>query len=194
MKRALTLFQRRPHSVVPMRGRFPVLACLALTGALALATPALPQDVIAPCRLCSADGQVVAEQPKEPVRLEVEASLDFDRLVTTGAGAGSAELGPDGARMVRGTVAAMSPRAMVGEVLVRGEPGREVRIELPRSIELAGFNGGSIRIESLRSDLPPAPRLDSNGRLSFRFGGTIHVSGDADGDFRGDARIEVDYF
>ena len=61
-------------------------------------------------------------------------------------------------------------------------------------IELAGFNGGSIRIESIRSDLPPMPRLDSDGRLNVRFGGVIHLSGDADGDFRGDARIEVEYF
>ena len=77
---------------------------------------------------------------------------------------------------------------------VRGEPGREVRVELPPSIELSGFNGGSIRLESIQSDLPPMPRLDSNGRLTFRFGGIVHVSGDADGEFRGDARIEVDYF
>lgn len=178
-----------------MTGRLPALSCLALAGALAWTAPALPQEVVAPCRLCNPDAPTVERQEaKQPVRLEVEASLDFDRLVTTGGGAGSAELGPDGSRIVRGSVTAMSARAMVGEVLVHGEPGREVRIELPRSIELAGFNGGSIRIESIRSDLPPAPRLDSNGRLSFRFGGIIHVSGNVDGDFRGDARIEVDYF
>lgn len=173
-----------------MRGRFPALACLAL----AVAAPASPQDVTAPCRLCSSDGKTEAEKPKEPVRLEVEASLDFDRLVTSGPGTGSALLAPDGSRTVSGSIAAMSARAMAGEVSIRGEPGREVRIELPRSIELSGFNGGTIRIESIRSDLPAAPRLDSNGRLSFRFGGIVHVSGDADGEFRGDARIQVDYF
>lgn len=176
-----------------MTGRFPAFSCLVLAGAMAWTAPARPQDASAPCRLCGSDGSVATERPTAPVRLEVEASLDFDRLVTTGAGAGSAELTPDGSRLVSGSVAAMSARAMVGEVLVRGEPGREVRVELPRNIELTGFNGGSIRIESIRSDLPPTPRLDSNGRLSFRFGGIIHVSGNADGDFRGDARIEVDY-
>jgi hypothetical protein len=82
---------------------------------------------------------------------------------------------------------------MVGEVTVRGEPGRTVRVDLPRNIELWGFNGGSIQIESIRSDLPPAPRLDSNGKHSFRFGGVIRLSGDADGQFRGDVRIDVDY-
>lgn len=177
-----------------MRGRFPAIACLALFGATVISAPALPQDVAAPCRLCSPDGAPIEEQPKEPVRLEVEASLDFDRLVTSGAGSGSAELGPDGSRIVRGSVMAMSARAVVGEVVVRGEPGRELRVELPRTIELAGFNGGSMRIESIRSDLPALPRLDSNGTLTFRFGGVIHLSGDTDGEFRGDARIEVDYF
>lgn len=194
MKRALTLFQRRRPSVLLMRGRFSALACLALSGAIGLAAPVLPQDVVAPCRLCSPDGATEEAKPKEPVRLEVEASLDFDRLVTSGSGSGTAQLGPDGSRTVSGSIAAMSARAMAGEVSIRGEPGREVRIELPRSIELSGFNGGSIRIESIRSDLPAMPRLDSDGRLTFRFGGIVHVSGDADGEFRGDARIEVDYF
>ena len=177
-----------------MTGRFPALACLALTGALAAAAPALPQDVVAPCRLCDSKAQAAQQQAEEPVRLEVSASLDFDRLVITGLGEGSAELGPDGSRSFSGSVTAMSARAMVGQVLVRGEPGREVRIELPRSIELTGFNGGSIRIESIRSDLPTMPRLDSNGRLAFRFGGIIRLSGGADGEFRGGARIEVNYF
>lgn len=177
-----------------MTGRFPALASLVLAGAMGFAAPALPQDVVAPCILCSTAQGPAAETAREPVRLEVEASLNFDRLITAGSGSGTAELAPDGSRSVSGSVTTMSARAMVGEVVVRGEPGREVRIELPRSIQLSGFNGGSMRIESIRSDLPAMPRLDSNGRLSFRFGGIIHLSGDADGDFRGDARIAVDYF
>ena len=97
-----------------MPARFNMLACLALTGALGFAAPALPQDLVAPCRLCGSAGPVVDDKPKEPVRLEVEASLDFDRLITSGAGAGSAELGPDGSRSVSGSVTAISARAMVG--------------------------------------------------------------------------------
>ena len=83
---------------------------------------------------------------------------------------------------------------MVGEVVIRGEPGRLVRIELPGRIELFGLTGGAIRLESIRSDLPPAPRLDSAmAELSFRFGGSLRVSGDVDGEFRGDVPIDVDY-
>lgn len=128
------------------------------------------------------------------MRLEIDARLDFDRLVLNGAGEGRAELGPDGSRMASGSVTAISARAMVAEVIVRGEPGREVRIDLPRDIELHGFGGGSIRLESIKSDLPAVPRLDSNGRLRFRFGGIVRISGDVDGEFRGDVRINVEYF
>jgi len=82
---------------------------------------------------------------------------------------------------------------MVGEVVIRGEPGRYVRIELPRRIELQGFSGGVIRLDSLRSDLPQMPRLDENGRLKFRVGGVLHLTGDVSGEFRGDVTIDVDY-
>jgi hypothetical protein len=194
MKAALTLFQRASPSVRRMLGRCPLLACLALIGATALAAPASPQDVQAPCRLCDASASASEEKPAAPIVLDVAASLDFDQLILAGIGAGTAELGPDGSRSVTGTVTAISARAMVGEVVIRGEPGRMLRVDLPRNIELFGFNGGSIQVDSIRSDLPPAPRLDSNGRLSFRFGGVIRVAGDTDGQFRGDVRIDVDYF
>jgi hypothetical protein len=194
VKGALTLFQRPVRSVAGMLGQGPAFATLALVAALGLAAPASPQEVEAPCRLCSTEATPAEERPATPVALDVEASLDFDRLILSGDGQGSAELGPDGSRNVSGSVTAISARAMVGEVLVRGEPGRELRIELPHSIDLHGFKGGTIRVESIRSDLPSSPRLDSNGRLSFRFGGIVRVSGNSDGDFRGDARINVEYF
>jgi hypothetical protein len=37
------------------------------------------------------------------------------------------------------------------------------------------------------------PRLDSAGNLSFRFGGRLLVTGNADGQFRGDLPITVEY-
>ena len=175
-------------------GRIAALACLALAGVLGVAAPASSQDVGAPCRLCDPADKPAEEKPSQPVSLAVDAKLDFDRLILAGAGTGSAELGPDGTRNVSGSVTALSARAMVGEVTVRGEPGRLVRVDLPTSIELFGMNGGSIRLESIRSDLPTSPRLDSSGLLRFRFGGVIQVSGDTDGEYRGDVRIDVEYF
>jgi len=177
-----------------MLGRRLALSSLALVGAIGLAAPALPQDVTAPCQLCSPSEQPVEAKPVTPVTLDIEARLDFDRLILAGAGDGSAELGPDGSRRVSGAVTAISSRAMVGEVVIRGEPGRQVRVDLPNSMELFGFSGGTIRVESIRSDLPPAPKLDANGRLNFRFGGIVRLTGNVDGEFRGDARIDVEYF
>ena len=177
-----------------MSGRFHALFSLALIGALGLSAPALPQEVAVPCALCGGDRPMKEDEPATPVRLDIEATLDFDRLIIGGTGDGSAELGPDGARNIAGSVTAIGARAMVGEVVIRGEPGRLVRIELPRQIELFGRSGGRIRLESIRADLPPMPRLDGNGRLSFRFGGVLRVSGDVDGEYRGDVPIDVDYF
>ena len=177
-----------------MSGRVTALACLALCGATLLAAPALPQDVTAPCNLCSPVQRPTEGRPDEPVKLEVEARLDFDQLILAGPGDGTAELSPDGSRKVSGSVTAISARAMIGEVTVRGEAGRLVRVELPSSIELHGFTGGVVRLESIRSDLPSMPRLDSNGQLSFRFGGIVRLSGEVDGEFRGDVPIDVEYF
>jgi len=194
MKPPLTLFQCHVPSVIDMLGRYLALISLALAGAVGFAAPALPQDVIAPCRLCETVSTTTEDKPATPVTLNVETKLDFGQLILASSGEGSAQLGPDGARNVSGSVTALSARAMLGEVVIHGEPGRLVRIDLPNHIELFGRHGGSIRLDSIRSDLPSAPRLDDNGRLSFRFGGVVRVSGDVDGEFRGDVPIDVEYF
>jgi hypothetical protein len=82
---------------------------------------------------------------------------------------------------------------MVGQASVRGEPGRTVRIELPSRIALYSLSGGRIAIDDIVSDLPPMPRLDASGRLSFRFGGRLNVTGDSEGQYRGDVPITVEY-
>jgi hypothetical protein len=177
-----------------MLGRYLALFSLALGGVLGLTASALPQDVTPPCALCAPISGTVEEKPATPVSLSVETKLDFGQIILAGGGDGSAQLEPDGVRNVSGSVTAISARAMLGEVVIHGERGRQLRIDLPRHIDLFGLNGGSIRLESIRSDLPPLPRLDDNGRLSFRFGGVVRVSGDVDGQFRGDVPIEVEYF
>jgi hypothetical protein len=67
-------------------------------------------------------------------------------------------------------------------------------VTLPDAIELRGLSGGSIRVESIRSDLPDMPRLDGNGTLRFRFGGVVKLVGDVDGEFRGEVPVDVEYF
>lgn len=149
---------------------------------------------LAQCRLCekpALEREQAAAQAM--IALEVEAGLDFDRLILLGPGEGSATLLPDGSRQVSGRIETISSRAMVGQARVRGEPGRAVRVDLPSRIQLHSLSGGTIALEDIVSDLSAAPRLDSSGVLLFRFGGKLHISGDAQGDYRGDVPITVEY-
>lgn len=163
-----------------------VLAALLLGGA--------PAAAPAQCRLC--DTPQTAREPAETsarIQLEVSAVLDFDRLVLVGAGDGAATLLPNGERSASGTVAALSGRAMVGSVTVRGEPGKALVVALPRRIDLHSLSGAKIAVEDIESDLPSLPKLDSAGTLTFQFGGRLTIRGDADGDYRGDVPIDIDY-
>lgn len=162
--------------------------------ALAAALAAAPVPSRAQCRLCSSPTTAAPTAAKDSaIRLEVEASLDFDKLILLAAGEGTATLLPDGSRGVTGAVGLIGGRAMVGQVQVRGEPGRAVRIDLPGRINLHSLSGGRIAIDGVTSDLPALPRLDASGGLSFRFGGRLRISGDAEGEYRGDVPITVEY-
>ena len=165
----------------------PVLALAA--GMSALAVPAGAQ-----CRLCDTPTTTRDDSAVNgPVSLEIETSLDFDRLILLGTGDGTATLRPDGTHSVSGMVSDLSGRAMVGSAVVHGEAGRSVRVELPYSIELYSLGGNRITIEDIISDLPAGAKLDSAGTLPFRFGGRLHISGDAEGEYRGDVPITVEY-
>lgn len=174
-----------------MMGRTALLI-LGLAAAIGLA--AMPDRATAQCRLCAAPTTDRADlSGANAVKLELETRLDFDRIVLSGSGDGSATLRPDGSRTVSGTVAALGGKAMVGTVAVHGEAGRIVRVELPRRIELYSFSGGRIAIDDIVSDLPAMPKLDPSGSLVFRFGGQLRISGDAEGDYSGDVPITVEY-
>ena len=165
--------------------RFPLIAL----SALASASPGIGQ-----CRLCTKPTTAL-EDPVERgrVSVDIETNLSFDRLVLFGTGEGSATIRPDGSRSAEGSIANIGPRAMIGTAVLHGEPGRAVRVDLPRRVQLYSLSGGEIAFDEVTSDLPALPRLDSNGSLTFRFGGRIHLSGDADGDYRGDLPISAEY-
>ena len=150
--------------------------------------------VRAQCRLC-ATPTTSREDPggQGQITLEIETALNFDRLVLSGEGLGSVSIRPDGSTTTNGAVANVSPRAMVGSAVIRGEPGRTVRVELPSRIVLHSISGGEILFDDVTSDLPALPRLDASGKLSFRFGGRLQVRGDADGQFHGELPITVEY-
>lgn len=148
----------------------------------------------AQCRLCERpQTELAGESTNGTIALQIESGIDFDNIVLLGPGQGSATLLPDGTVRVSGTIAAIGGRPMVGNARVRGEPGRMVRITMPRDIELRSLSGGLLRLTDIVSDLPAAPRLDSRGILEFRFGGRLEVDGGLEGEFRGNLAINVDY-
>jgi hypothetical protein len=169
--------------------RLPALLFAVVSAAAVGLSPARGQ-----CRLCDKPTTALSQPGDgDAIALEIETSLNFDRLVLAGDGRGSAVIRPDGSSAAQGALANISPRAMVGSAVVHGVAGRAIRVELPRTIELYSVNGGRITVDEVVSDLPSLPRLDAAGNLTFRFGGRVTLSGDADGEYRGDLPITVEY-
>ena len=172
-------------------GGFKILALVLAASAAAVVglSPASGQ-----CRLCDKPTTALSSSVDgDGIELEIQTSLDFGRLILAGQGQGAAVLRPDGSNAAEGALAGVSPRAMVGTAVVHGTPGRAVRVELPRRIDLFSVRGGRITVDEIASDLPSLPRLDAAGNLTFRFGGRITVTGDSEGDYRGDMPINVEY-
>ena len=165
------------------------LAIAALVAAAVGLAPARGQ-----CRLCEKPTTALSQSADaDGIELEIQTSLDFGRLILAGQGQGAAVIRPDGSNTAEGALTGISPRAMVGTAVVHGGPGRAVRVELPRRIDLYSIGGGRITVDDVTSDLSSLPRLDSAGNLSFRFGGRVTVTGDSEGDYHGDMPITVEY-
>lgn len=165
---------------------------LMLAAGAAAAAAAWPAE--AQCRLCDKPTTARGDSSSSgDVELEIQSGINFDKLVLVGDGLGQAVIRPDGSSTAAGIVANVSPRAMVGTAVVHGEPGRTIRVELPPRIELYSLTGARITFDDVASDLPTVPRLDATGMLSFRFGGRVTITGEADGQFRGELPITVEY-
>ncbi|BBB13681.1 DUF4402 domain-containing protein [Sphingopyxis sp. FD7] len=148
----------------------------------------------AQCLLCAQDAAAVSARKVEtPLRVDVETRLDMGRIAV-GAMGGEVAIDPaSGARQLRGDVVDLGGFALSGTVTVRGEPGAEVRVILPASIDLESGHGRTARVTGLVTDLSAAPRLGPDGRLRFRFGGRLQVAARDDGDYRGRIPVTVEY-
>jgi hypothetical protein len=108
---------------------------LVLLAAAVAAAAATAPGARAQCRLCGTPTTAPnSVEQAQDVRIDIETSLDFDRLILSGEGIGAAVLNPDGSRAAQGTVANIGPRAMVGTAVVHGQPNRVVRVEFPKRI------------------------------------------------------------
>jgi hypothetical protein len=162
--------------------------------AMLLAGLAAASPVCAQCRLCEQPATArPADTPVGDVDLQIETSLNFDRLILSGMGQGAATIRPGGMNAAEGAVLEIGPRASIGTVVVHGEASRELSVDMPHRIELYSGTGGRISLVDIATDLPATPRLDAGGNLSFHFGGRLVVSGSDEGQFRGDLTISVEY-
>lgn len=160
----------------------------------ASAAAAMPRPAAAQCRLCETPTTSSAENTvNQDVQLEIETSLDFDRLILSAASEGTAFIRPDGSTLATGSVASVGPCARFATVVVRGEPGRTLRIDVPRRIELFALNGGRLTFDQVVTDAPELPKLDSAGNLTFHIGGRLRFIGAEEGDYRGDLPVTVEY-
>lgn len=157
---------------------------------------AAPSPAAAQCLLCGKDGGgsgLVKRKAETPLRVDVETQLDMGR-VAAGAGGGEVEIDPlTGARRVRGNIVDLGGMSLTGTVTVSGEPGAEVRVFLPPTVDLESGDGRTARVVGLATDLNASPRLGPDGRLQFRFGGRLQVAGASGGDYRGRIPVTVEY-
>ncbi len=177
-----------------------------LPGALALALlplGAMPAAASDPCLLCQTPGASSqrgagpagpgADEAAVPLRIDIISALDFSRLTAGGFG-GGVEMDPvTGQRRLQGGAVDLGGFAMTGEAEVRGAPGRSVRILLPDSVTLESDSGRPARVSNLATDVGLLAALGPDGRLRFRFGGRLAVSGELDGTYRGRIPISVTY-
>ncbi len=145
------------------------------------------------CMLCGTDGQQSEAKAEIPLRIEVTAKLSFSRIALTGRSGAQILVDPQGTRQMNGDAIALGGYPVAGSVILTGEPGRSVRIDMPRNIAMLSSTGGRISIEDMRTTLGPSPRLDNSGRLDFSFGGRIAVRGNTAGRFRGRIPITANY-
>jgi hypothetical protein len=172
-----------------MRGASTLVVMLAAGAAIAaISWPANGQ-----CRLCGTPTTApTQETANDDVRLEIDTDLDFDRLIVGSQGGGDATLRPDGSALATGSID-MGPRARVATVIVHGQPGRALRIDVPHRIELYSLEGSRLTFDEVITDAPDVPKLDLAGNLTFHIGGRLRFMGGEDGDYRGDLPITVEY-
>ena len=128
------------------------------------------------------------------LHVEIRTQLDFSRATSSGSGNGQISIDPhNGDRRVIGDVIDLGGSALAGSAILTGEPGRAVKVDMPRSIRMTSSNGGAIEITNLRTNLLPNVKLDNFGKLEFSFGGDLVIKGSVAGTFRGRIPITAEY-
>lgn len=164
--------------------------------------PAWAQGACENCDLppgCRGNGN---QKPKpngkncDRVQITIESDVDFGRLVLLGKGEGRVLLDLDtGEKRLIGDIDDLGGIAVSGRAVITGAPLEEVRIDLPTEVTMRDPTGGTARMRDMITNLPALPQLDIDGRLEFRFSGTLVIDANTDGagKLRGRVPISVQY-
>jgi Domain of unknown function (DUF4402) len=160
-----------------------------------LALVALPPMASAQCQLCAPGPGTTSKLPAKPLQIEIDAALDLGRAAHLGqTTSGTVSIDPNtGARQVTGGLADLGGMSLKGTVRLSGDPFAPVTVSLPNRITLNAPDGSTADVVDLKTNLSPNAALDSQGRLTFAFGGRLVVTAGAAGDFRGRIPISADY-
>ncbi|APG63407.1 hypothetical protein LPB140_00055 [Sphingorhabdus lutea] len=147
------------------------------------------------CRLCAPVDEAQADNESEiPLEIDVSTGLNFSKAALSGQSGGAIDINPHhGGKSVQGGLIDLGGMSLVGTVNVKGTPGRNVRIELPQSVEMTASSGGVVRVVDIKHDMPALAQLDQNGRLTFSFGGRLVITQSVSGMFRGRIPVTVNY-
>ncbi|MEE4201768.1 DUF4402 domain-containing protein [Erythrobacter sp.] len=132
----------------------------------------------------------------ERLEVTIESDLDFGRMVLLGGGDARVILDlTTGSKILIGDVDDLGGMPITGSALVTGAPSEAVVIDLPGSIDMRDPTGGNAQLRDFVTDLDGFPALDADGRLEFRFSGTLVLEADtnASGNLRGRIPIRVEY-
>ncbi len=173
----------------------PIILLIALVAATA---PSVPAPASAQCLLCAVDAKSAEKSTTQlrPLHISIEADLDFSRIALGGNSGYSGDVTIDpktGTRSLNGAARDLGGMPVRGIVNIEGEPGQAIRVDMPDQVDLLGNSGGSARVTNLRTNLPPAPRIGADGRLSFAFGGQLQITPGLSGELRGRIPITVNY-
>ena len=130
------------------------------------------------------------------VQITIESDVDFGRLVLLGKGEGRVALDLDtGEKRLIGDIDDLGGIAVSGRAVITGAPMEEIRIDLPSEVTMRDPTGGRATMRDVVTNLPALPQLDLDGRLEFRFSGTLVINANTDGSgkLRGRVPISVQY-
>lgn len=161
-----------------------------------IALPAFAQNVTPAADLLPltpAQDSAVATPQRKNLTVRQLSAIEFGAFSVEGPG--TITVAPSGARIAGGRAALVySGVTGAAEFEVTGEPGEQIFVMLPVSVNLSRGNGGSAEISNLTMFPTDPVMLDGRGVARIKVGGTLRVGAQmASGSYSGMFDLDVRY-